>query len=61
MSRNTKVSRLTFNTPILVIALAWPLLGALAAETPKRGGILTYVVPAEPPSFDGHREATSGT
>jgi peptide/nickel transport system substrate-binding protein len=32
---------------------------AIAAETPKRGGTLTYLVPADaPPSFDGHREAT---
>ncbi len=29
-----------------------------AAEQPKRGGILPFVVPAEPPSFDGHRETT---
>ena len=30
-----------------------------AAETPKRGGTLTYMIPADaPPSFDGHREAT---
>jgi len=29
-----------------------------AAETPKHGGILKYVVPAEPPSFDGHIETT---
>ena len=29
-----------------------------AAETPKHGGILKYVVPAEPPSFDGHKETT---
>jgi peptide/nickel transport system substrate-binding protein len=32
---------------------------AQAAE-PKSGGILKYVVPAEPPSFDGHRETTFG-
>src|SRR3546814_509172 len=25
---------------------------------PQYGGILKYVVPAEPPSFDGHRETT---
>src|SRR5919202_352157 len=31
---------------------------APAAQTPKRGGILKYVVPDEPPSFDGHRETT---
>ena len=28
------------------------------AETPKKGGILKFVVPDEPPSFDGHRETT---
>ena len=32
--------------------------GPAAAETPKHGGILNYVVPAEPPSFDGHKETT---
>jgi peptide/nickel transport system substrate-binding protein len=32
---------------------------AIADETPKRGGTLTFMVPADaPPSFDGHREAT---
>ncbi len=31
---------------------------SVAAETPTKGGILKYVVPAEPPSFDGHRETT---
>src|SRR5213082_2800147 len=31
-------------------------------ETPKRGGTLTYVIPADaPPSFDGHRETTYAT
>jgi len=29
-----------------------------SAQTPKKGGILNFVVPAEPPSFDGHRETT---
>ena len=29
---------------------------------PKRGGILTYMIPADaPPSFDGHRETTYAT
>ena len=33
-----------------------------SAETPKRGGILTYMIPADaPPSFDGHRESTYAT
>src|SRR5690349_7968751 len=31
----------------------------LAAETPKRGGTLTYLIAADaPPSFDAHREQT---
>jgi peptide/nickel transport system substrate-binding protein len=35
---------------------------ALADDTPKRGGTLTYLIPADaPPSFDGHREATFAT
>jgi peptide/nickel transport system substrate-binding protein len=43
--------------------LAGLLAGAIwalpaAAETIKRGGILKFVVPDEPPSFDGHRETT---
>ena len=30
-----------------------------ADETPKHGGTLTYMIPADaPPSLDGHREAT---
>ncbi len=32
------------------------------AQTPKRGGTLTYLIPADaPPSFDGHRETTYAT
>ncbi len=35
---------------------------ARADDTPKRGGILTFMIPADsPPSFDGHREATFAT
>ena len=42
-----------------LLALAVP---ATAAETPKRGGTLTYMIPADgPPSFDGHRETTFAT
>ena len=34
----------------------------LAAETPKSGGTLTYMIPADaPPSLDGHRETTFAT
>src|SRR5258707_14733670 len=35
---------------------------AAADEEPKRGGTLTYVIPADaPPSFDAHREETYAT
>src|ERR1700690_114275 len=44
---------------VLVLVLAMP---ASAEDTPKRGGILTFMIPADsPPSFDGHREATFAT
>ncbi len=37
-------------------------LPALADEAPKRGGTLTYMIPADgPPTFDGHRETTYAT
>jgi peptide/nickel transport system substrate-binding protein len=43
----------------LGVALTLP---AIADETPKRGGTLTYMIPADaPPSFDGHREETYAT
>jgi peptide/nickel transport system substrate-binding protein len=43
----------------LIVALALP---AAAEETPKHGGTLTYLIPADaPPSFDGHRESTYAT
>src|ERR1019366_5177878 len=35
---------------------------APASEPPKRGGTLTYMIPADaPPSLDGHREGTYAT
>jgi len=45
---------------VLSIVCLLPLsaIGALAAEAPKHGGILTFVVASHPPSFDGHREYT---
>jgi peptide/nickel transport system substrate-binding protein len=48
----------------MVAGLAAAISGAAAPpaapeETPKHGGILTYMIPADaPPSFDGHRETT---
>ena len=35
---------------------------AIAADEPKHGGTLTFLIPADaPPSFDGHRETTFAT
>jgi peptide/nickel transport system substrate-binding protein len=43
----------------ILLSLSLP---GVAAETPKRGGTLTYMIPADaPPSFDGHRENTFAT
>jgi peptide/nickel transport system substrate-binding protein len=45
-----------------LIILISPALPGTAAETPRPGGTLTYMIPADaPPSFDGHREATFAT
>ncbi len=42
-----------------VVAMA---ASAADEETPKRGGSLTYMIPADaPPSFDAHRESTYAT
>ncbi len=40
------------------IAIGVSAAGPAGAATPKRGGILKYVVADEPPSYDGHREGT---
>src|SRR5262245_55881472 len=43
----------------LAVAIASVPAGA---GTPKRGGTLTYLIPADaPPSLDGHRETTYAT
>ena len=45
--------------PCVALALAAPAVGE---ETPKHGGILNYLIPADaPPSFDAHRETTFAT
>ena len=45
-----------------IFACAAAVLPARAEETPQRGGILTYMIPADaPPSLDGHREGTYAT
>ena len=51
----------------LATGLSMALSAALAAtpalaQTPKRGGTLTYMIPADsPPSLDGHKENTFAT
>ncbi|HEX3952520.1 MAG TPA: ABC transporter substrate-binding protein [Stellaceae bacterium] len=43
----------------ILLSLSLPVF---ADETPKHGGTLTYMIPADaPPSFDGHRENTFAT
>jgi len=45
-----------------VALAAMTTIPALAEGPPKRGGTLTYMIPADaPPSFDGHRETTFAT
>jgi peptide/nickel transport system substrate-binding protein len=54
--------RIFWWTASLVLSAAAFVFPAVADETPKRGGILTYMIPADaPPSFDGHREETYAT
>src|SRR3954465_9675901 len=44
------------------LSAALVLAHAEAAEAPKRGGTLTFLIPADaPPSFDGHRENSFAT
>ncbi len=57
------MDRLRLGT-VITLALVWILglsvTGALAAETPRRGACLPFVVPAESLSFAGHRETAFG-
>jgi peptide/nickel transport system substrate-binding protein len=45
-----------------LLCLLVAALPARADDTPKRGGTLTYMIPADaPPSLDGHKETTYAT
>src|SRR6202011_348380 len=47
---------------VATILGAAAIAAAAADEEPKRGGTLTYMIPADaPPSFDAHREETYAT
>src|SRR6202050_1260365 len=54
-----KIGRLLMTAGLGLASFTKP---ARADETPKPGGTLTYMIPADaPPSFDGHREGTYAT
>ena len=55
MNKFTKILGISLG---IGFALAVSAGGPVMAETPRNGGILKFVVPDEPPSFDGHRETT---
>ena len=44
----------------LAVILAVGVPPAVAQDKPRYGGELVFVVPSEPPSYDGHQEETFG-
>ena len=58
MMRKSGVAAAGLGAVLCIAIMAAPA----TAQTPKRGGILTFMIPADaPPSFDGHRETTFAT
>src|SRR6516165_12327837 len=58
MMRKSGVAAAGLGAVLCIATMAAPA----TAQTPKRGGILTFMIPADaPPSFDGHRETTFAT
>ena len=52
-----EISRLCLRSAVAAVLACGAT--AAAAEAPKRGGVLTYMIPADGgPSLDGHRETT---
>src|SRR3989440_3151192 len=45
---------------VLTIAVLLSLFAPARAQPPRSGGELIFLVPSEPPSYDGHREGTFG-
>src|ERR1041384_4139644 len=45
---------------ILFVVLAAGVLPLAAQDKPRSGGELVFVVPSEPPHYDGHQEETVG-
>src|SRR5436305_13968987 len=54
---NTRVAAALMAASIVGLALLSP---AFAQDKPRPGGELIFLVPSEPPSYDGHREGTFG-
>ncbi len=49
-------SRIAISLAAGFALVAWGV-GSDAAAGPKRGGILKYIIPSNPPSADAHRES----
>src|SRR5690242_16608218 len=47
-------------TRVFALVVAASLSFFVYAQSPRNGGELVFVVPSEPPSYDGHREETFG-
>ena len=45
---------------VLGAAVGAATVSTAMAETPKRGGVLNFVVGSKIPSYDGHKESTFG-
>ncbi|HEV8228300.1 MAG TPA: ABC transporter substrate-binding protein, partial [Methylomirabilota bacterium] len=59
-----RASRLPIFLALSVVLAAGGMIPghhARAQERPRYGGELVFLVPSEPPSYDGHREGTFGT
>ena len=55
-------ARMNLRSGLVALAVLTTAAPALAQETPKQGGMFTYMIPADaPPSLDGHRETTYAT
>src|SRR5882724_4965763 len=57
-SRSPSISRRRGPVALAALLLGAGALPAIAQEGPRHGGELVFVVPAEPPSYDAHREET---
>src|SRR5207237_9950633 len=54
----TTLLRRTLGAIVTSFAIAVATGAASAQDKPRSGGELIFVVPAEPPTYDGHREGT---